>query len=89
MTDKEILQRALAKYGLSRRMRKCQEECAELIAAINHYQENPDSETLARLCEELADVDIMLMQMLLFFNDHGRVKENTIRKLARLAEAVQ
>ena len=89
MTNKKILQRALAQYGQRRQMRKCQEECAELITAINHYIENPGTDTFVRLCEELADVDIMLSQMLLAFNDRGQVTVYTARKLERLAEAVQ
>ena len=89
MTNKEILQRALAKYGQRRQMRKCQEECAELIVAINHYLENPLNGTVADVYEELADVEIMLNQMSLIFNTRGLVTLFLKRKIERLAEALK
>lgn len=44
----------------SRRLRKVQEECAELIAAINRYIENPSAYRLNELAEEFVGVDITI-----------------------------
>lgn len=72
---------ALEHYGVHHQIVKCMEECGELIQALarnmcgEHYAEN--------VAEELADVEIMLMQMRIAF---GRSCVNRVRaqKLARL-----
>lgn len=42
----------------ARRLRKVQEECAELIAAINRYLENPGAFHRDKLAEEFIGVEI-------------------------------
>lgn len=72
---------ALEHYGVHSQIVKCMEECGELIQALaknmcgEHYAEN--------VAEELADVEIMLMQMRIAF---GRSSVDRVRaqKLARL-----
>lgn len=72
---------ALEHYGAHHQMMKCMEECGELIQALarnmcgEHCAEN--------VVEELADVEIMLMQMRIAF---GRQKTHRVmaQKLARL-----
>lgn len=55
-------QRALKKYGIENQLRQLQEECAELITAVNHYLRGRDS-NCDELSEEIADVIIMVTQI--------------------------
>lgn len=66
---KSIFERALEIFGKEPQMRKCQEECAEVIVAINHnlLSRVPDTVVL----EELADVRIMINQMALVLDSTG------------------
>lgn len=72
---------ALEHYGVHSQIVKCMEECGELIQALaknmcgEHYAEN--------VVEELADVEIMLMQMRIAFG-RSRVHRVMAQKLARL-----
>jgi NTP pyrophosphatase (non-canonical NTP hydrolase) len=86
---------AANEFGTERQMRKCQEECAELIAAINrlveaHYAAKAGDQVLnppqeAKVIEELADVEIMVEQLKGFV---GVTKVEAIKrlKLRRLQE---
>lgn len=79
--ENAICNTALEHYGVHSQIVKCMEECGELIQALarklsgEHNEEN--------VAEELADVEIMLMQMKMAF---GRQKVYRVRaqKLARL-----
>lgn len=53
---------AIQTYGIESQMRMLQEECGELIVAVGHYLRGRNG-SLANLCEELADVKIMVEQM--------------------------
>lgn len=53
---------AFEKFGKEKQMRQLQEECAELIAAINHHFRGRD-DNLDETIEEMADVSIMLSQI--------------------------
>ena len=76
-----ICNTALEHYGLHHQMVKCMEECGELIQALarnlsgEHNKENVD--------EELADVEIMLMQMRTVFG-RSSVYRARAQKLVRL-----
>jgi NTP pyrophosphatase (non-canonical NTP hydrolase) len=76
-----IVYTALEHYGVQHQIVKCMEECGELIQALarnmcgEHYAEN--------VAEELADVEIMLMQMRIAFGRH-KVDRIKAQKLARL-----
>jgi NTP pyrophosphatase (non-canonical NTP hydrolase) len=52
---------AINEFGLLSQMRMCQEECGELIAAINQFLRGRIG--LKDLAEEVADVRIMVEQM--------------------------
>jgi NTP pyrophosphatase (non-canonical NTP hydrolase) len=79
--ENAICYTALEHYGLHHQIMKCMEECGELIQALaknmcgEHYAEN--------VAEELADVEIMLMQMRMAFG-RSRVDRVMAQKLARL-----
>lgn len=79
--ENAICNTALEHYGVHSQMVKCMEECGELIQALarnmcgEHYAEN--------VVEELADVEIMLMQMRTVFG-RSSVDRVMAQKLARL-----
>ena len=61
-----------------------QEECAEVIAAVNRLRRKKPSSYNA-LCEEIADLRIMLAQME-FFLDAKLIDDYTKTKLERIKE---
>lgn len=72
MTKKEqtqILERAIKKYGDLAQIDMLVEECAELIVAVNHYKRDR-VHALSDLLSEIADVEIMLTQMKMIFNNY-------------------
>ena len=63
----ETMERALEHYGANAQMLKCIEEMGELSRALARAL-NPNEETeQANICEEIADVSIMLDQLYLHF----------------------
>ena len=59
MTDNEILEAAINKYGAFAQENMCIEECAELIQAINKKHRGLPH----NIAEEIADVEIVLAQL--------------------------
>ena len=57
-----LYEKALAKWGVDAQMAMAQEECAELIVAISHYQRGRSKDWLA-LASEIADVQNMMAQL--------------------------
>ncbi len=62
MTDIRIVTIA-DHYGFDNQLRKLTEEMAELTVAIHHYLDRKDDTSKASLCEEFADVEIMMDQI--------------------------
>lgn len=79
---------AVNTFGAPQQMRHTQEECAELIASINHWfrgREGSEEE----VAEELADVIIMCAQMCDIFERSGYDMEKVIfKKLDKLDEQI-
>ena len=97
MQDK--IKRIANHYGLAKQSRQLSEECAELIQATSKYmrfQETSYASTvdwkyIESVCEEIADVEIMLEQIkyLLHINPDAieTIKGNKIaRQLERIKE---
>lgn len=93
----EKIKRIANHYGLAKQSRQLAEECAELIQATSKYmrfQENSHALTvdwsyLQNICEEIADVEVMLEQIkyLLHINPEAivEIKKNKIdRQLERI-----
>lgn len=80
--QKQIEKEAVETYGMDAQLRMLQEECGELIVAVGHYLRGRNG-SLANLCEELADVRIMVEQIEIALNNPA-VEEWYIRKLERL-----
>ena len=80
--QKQIEKEAVETYGIDAQMRMLQEECGELIVAVGHYLRGRNG-SLANLCEELADVKIMVEQMEITL-DNPAVEEWYNYKLGKL-----
>ena len=79
-----LYRRAIKTYGHDAQWRQVQEECAELIAAVNRFRRGriPAEE----LAGEIADVRIMYEQALILIGS-GAIVENAFeKKLSRLKE---
>lgn len=84
--DPEILRlydRALSVWGREAQIRMAQEECAELIVAINKWSRSASAEH--NVIEEVADVEIMCGQMRIILGDKS-IDDAKARKLERLEE---
>jgi len=84
-TRTDLYKRAIELWGSVSQYRQLQEECAELIAAINQFDRGRIS--LDELAEEVADVEIMIEQARLMLSDRA-VDLCKERKLHRLEKEV-
>lgn len=67
-------ERAILKhYGITEQVAKLKEECRELIEASDGYINGTDSK--AHFLEEMADVEVMIEQMIMHFNAQDKVDE--------------
>lgn len=83
MDDRAIYLEAIARWGAESQLRMVQEECGELVAAINRFdRERCGPESVA---EEIADAQIMLEQASLIIGE-GLVAAKKAEKLERLRE---
>ena len=67
----DILVQAICRYGERSQIEKAQEECQELVEALNDYLANPTAETINHVAEETADVLIMAHQLAMIFSPSG------------------
>jgi len=94
--NKNILKRAIEHYGTHNQMLKCIEECSELSRAVSRILTELSSgdgcttkASEENLHEELADVAIMLEQMVMMFDCVDEVQIQTIKKIKRLEERLK
>ena len=94
--NKEILQKAIKHYGTHNQMLKCIEECGELSRAISRILIELSSgdgftteESEENLHEELADVLIMVEQMIMMFDCGDEVFIQQVKKIKRLKERLE
>lgn len=81
----ETMERALERYGSRDQMLKCIEEMGELSRALARAL-NPNEETdQANICEEIADVSIVLDQLYMHFGKEY-IMRLKLSKLKRLKE---
>lgn len=78
-----IAKLAIEKYGHAAQLRQLQEECAELIVAVNHYFRQRRN-SREELIEEVADVTIMLMELTPPLNRTNELTDMIDHKLAIL-----
>ena len=85
----DILEMAIEKYG-ERQLDQAQEELAELIVAISKYKRNVSKLTIANVIEEIADVRIMLKQVMMLLNiEEFQIKNEELYKLNRLKKRLE
>lgn len=93
----EIFETIVQLNGREKQLRQLQEECAELIVAINHYLRAEQEYNFigiglasCNLIEEVADVEIMLAQLPCMFAEFRQAVNGTKqKKLEKLKERVQ
>jgi hypothetical protein len=82
-TAPSLYQRAIATWGSEPQLRQLQEECGEVVAAVNrHLRGTGSTDSLA---EEIADVEIMCEQARLIVGP-ARIEHFRKLKLARLED---
>ena len=94
--NKDVLQKAIKHYGTHNQMLKCIEECGELSRAISRVLIELSSgdgftteESQENLYEELADVLIMIEQMIIMFDCGDEVFIQQVKKMKRLKERLE
>ena len=94
--NKDVLQKAIKHYGTHNQMLKCIEECGELSRAISRVLTELSSgdgftteESQENLYEELADVLIMIEQMIIMFDCGDEVFIQQVKKMKRLKERLE
>ncbi len=77
-------------YGYEEQSRMLQEECAELIQAINKWHRKPSAKSLDNIAEEIADVRIMCEQVTYLLGLGRSVevykREKILRQMDRLGK---
>lgn len=86
MNEHEIYQWAVTRFGAHHQINKAAEELGELIQALMRYGNGEP--VIGNVCEEIADVEIMLEQLKIILGD--RYEElltlKKAEKLGKLAE---
>ena len=89
--NKDVLAKAIKKYGVEKQLLVCMEEPAELIQAISKAERYPeDSTRMQGLIEEMADVTICLEYLKLIYNiKQGEMDEWINRKVKRISKKIK
>lgn len=87
MSNFELYKKAVKKFGVEKQLIKTMEECSELIHAIAKYvgsgmDSTPEQEY--HIAEEVADVFIMLQQVMYMFDNYDCVDDYMEQKIKRL-----
>lgn len=87
MSEEDIYRLAISTWGCEEQTNMAIEEMAELIQAINKTRRYPDSaKARDNLAEEIADVAIVLEQLILIYDCSDKAFTWKERKLKRIAE---
>ena len=80
----DLFSKALSFFGVDKQLDMLQEECGELIVAVNHFRRGRGDEKCRKLIGELVDVEIMLEQMkrLLDKELYDKVKREKMERLS-------
>jgi len=84
MTEHEVFEKAILRWGDNRQKDVACEECAELIKAVMKFNRAPNVSSAHDILSEIADVEIMLGQLKIIFGDFGSFYPYYEKKLARL-----
>ena len=83
MTDVEVIAR---NYGTDEQSRQTIEEMGELIVALNKVHRHYSNENIQNVIEELADVSLMVDQMIYLYDCENEVKNIKRQKVERQLE---
>ena len=83
--EENILLQAIVGYGAEAQTDMMIEEMSELTKALLKHRRKESEETLDNILEEIADVQIMLDQMKLIYDDGSTTGKYRGAKLLRLA----
>ena len=91
---KQLLERVITAYGMNKQLDVAIEELSELIQAICKIKrrDSISNESFAvkgNLAEEMADVEIVLAELKLMFDNEDNVKEWRTYKLDRLEKRLK
>lgn len=90
MSRRELYKKAIKKWGIELQIGMFHEEIGELIKAINKLRRHPINPNLLQVEEEIADVQIMIEQMIVLFKlDETRIMTKRKDKIKRLEEMVK
>lgn len=81
----DIMKEAIHVYGYENQVCKFIEEAGECVASVMRFKINPSNETQAHMDEELADLSIMIEQMIIMF-DKGNIQKFRDAKMQRLEQ---
>lgn len=80
--EKEIYKKAMFIHGPENQREMLAEECSELAAAVNQFKRKRIS--VDDLCEEIADVEIMIGQMRVMYSTIiDKIKVNKLKRLEK------
>lgn len=82
----EVLKRAIATFGTDLQLNVAIEELSELTKEICKNKRGADNAD--HIAEEVADVEIMLEQIKMIFNNRKSVERHKYEKLIRLEKRV-
>lgn len=95
MEGKEALNFIAKYYGLALQENQLIEECGELITALSKeaktktFKENTANWVSDAVIEEMADVEIMLIQVQILSNSRDKVLEVMLRKIDRQMKRIE
>ena len=83
-SNDDIYSRAVNTFGETSRLILAIEEMSELIKELSKYTRG--RENIGSICEEMADVEIMLEQLKIVFHNRAAVDYHRSQKLQRLSD---
>lgn len=91
MESNELLKKTIAINGTNTQLDVAVEECSELIQAICKIKRYgyTDEDCYFNLAEEMADVEIILAELKLIFDNEDNVKSWKCDKLTRLEKRLE
>lgn len=87
MSDNEIFDKAIDRYGITAQITMVFEEMSELQKELCKHLRGRNN--FGNIAEEIADVEIMLAQMKSYFGCAGLVESWKRTKIKRLAERLE
>lgn len=84
MCNADVYQRVVHTYGETSRLILTIEEMSELTKELSKHIRGRNN--MSAICEEMADVEIMLEQLKIVFNNRAAVDYHKAHKLQRLAD---